>query len=71
MKPMLISFQQDNDIVAYYSVPYDARLLELDNRYVNVDDLADYLIIFLEKLEVPLKKIDLTLYSVLITTGWF
>ena len=71
MKPMLISYQQDNDIVAYFSTPYDDRLLELDNKYVNVDDLADYLIIFLERLSHPLKTIDLTLYSVLITTGWF
>ena len=73
MKPILISYQEGEELVRYFSLPYDERLLELNNKYVNCDDIPDDLQEILENLypDERIEPTDLSFYSHLVTTGWF
>ena len=73
MKPILISYQVEDETVKYYSLPYDERLLELNNKYVNCDVIPEDLIAVLENLSPDelIEPTDLSFYSHLVTTGWF
>ena len=71
-KLILISYLLQDETVQYYAVPYNERLLALNNLYVNVDHIDEDLITLLENLhpDERIEPSDLRLYSHLITTGW-
>lgn len=73
MKPILVSYQEGDYTVIYFSLPYDERLLELNNKYVGTDKIPADLVTILEDLDSDecIEPSDLSLYSHLVTTGWF
>lgn len=77
-KPVLLSYQSDAYDITYYAVPYDTEyeyelICSLDQLTVNVDQVDDDGILFLENIKPEWKidgRPDISKYRTLITTGW-
>ena len=72
-KQVLVVFDSDVGEITYLSTPYCDDVLALDNLYLGIDKLTNEQELIIRKLgaQQPLKNVDLSLYSKLVTTGWF
>jgi hypothetical protein len=74
-KPILLAYNLDQYTIEYYKVPYSELALSLEGLWVNVDEVTQPQLDYLENLDshclkVDSKKVNLSEYSKLVTCGW-
>lgn len=74
LRPLLLCYSIDQYSIEYYKVPYSLLALSLEGVWVNVDEVTQSQLDYIESLSpeqvVNSSEIELSEYSKLVTFGW-
>jgi hypothetical protein len=74
LRPLLLCYNVDQYTIEYYKVPYSLLALSLEGMWVNVDEVTQSQLDYIESLSpeqvVKSSEIELSEYSKLVTFGW-